>query len=171
MPIDLKSRPNLLPWPPIIFIAAVVAGLALQYFYPWSLGFGPPRRVLGVAMIALGLGLDVWAIRTMRRAETNIFPNRAADKLVDYGPFAISRNPIYLGSTLVVLGIAGALDSGWFVLAAVACAGLNYMLAIRREETHMALTFGPAWERYAKRTPRWIGLGSFRPGDGPARKA
>ena len=160
-----------MPWPPIIFIGTVVVGLVLEGFAPWPLGFAAPRRALGVAMIALGLGLDVWAMATMRRAETNILPHRAAGKLIDYGPFAISRNPIYLGNTLAVLGIAGALNTGWLVLATVACAGLVYALAIRREEAHMALMFGPAWDRYCARTPRWIGLGALRPGDGPARKA
>ncbi len=89
------------------------------------------------------------------------------DRLLAYGPFAISRNPIYLGATIAVIGLAGALNSLWLLLAAFAAAGLTSVLAIRREEAQMALRFGPIWQAYCARTPRWIGRASF----GRGRKA
>ena len=157
---DLKSRPNVLPWPPMLFGGALLLALLAQYVAPRTLGPDAPARYPGLLLLCVGLALDVWAMWTMRAARTNILPNRAADSLLVTGPFAISRNPIYLGNTLFMLGLGGALNSLWIFAAAFAAAALTTSLAIRREEAHLALRFGPAWEAYAARVPRWISLSS-----------
>ena len=167
MAFDLKIRPNRLPWPPVLFALAVLAALFAQYIQPRTLGVDAPARLPGVVILLAGLALTGWAIQTMRTAHTNIAPHRAADKLVTSGPFAISRNPIYLGVTIAMLGLAGVLNSLWMVLAAFSAAALVSALAIRREEGHLALRFGSAWTSYCARTPRWISADSF----GRRRKA
>ena len=167
MALDLNSRPNSLPWPPMIYVVAVAAAFVAQYVAPRTLGADAPARFPGVVMLLAGIALTFWAIRTMRAANTNVSPNRAADSLVTKGPFAISRNPIYLGNTIAMLGLAGVVNSRWIVLAAFAAAALVSNLAIRREEAHLASRFGPAWDAYCQRTPRWINADSF----GRGRKA
>jgi protein-S-isoprenylcysteine O-methyltransferase Ste14 len=162
MALDLKTRPNRLPWPPMIYATAVALAFLAQKAKPWPATLAATDRKLGLILLGLGLGLDLWAILTMRRAGTNILPNRGADKLLDHGPFAISRNPIYFGNTLAVLGLGVAANSVWVLLAGVAAAALVWAFAIRREEAHLALRFGADWQRYAARTPRWIGPASFR---------
>ena len=92
----------------------------------------------------------------MMRYRANILPNRAATALVTSGPFAWSRNPIYLGNTLVLIGLAALMGNVWFLLAAFVAAWTVDMLAIRREETHMATRFGAAWDDYAGRVPGWF---------------
>ena len=168
MAFDPKERPNVWPWPPILFGGAIVLGLLAQHLAPTSLGAEAPARLPGLAMLLAGLGLDGWTIWTMRKARTNILPHRGADKLIMTGPFAMSRNPIYLGNTLAILGLAGLLNSLWLIAAAFAAAGLTSILAIRREEARLALRFGPAWTAYCARVPRWIGSGS--PGRRPKAK-
>ena len=110
-------------------------------------------------MVAGGLGLDLAAIRTMRRHRANILPHRAATALVTTGPFAWSRNPIYLGNTLLLAGAAFAFHDPWFLPAALAAVLAVTHLAIRREEAHLAHMFGAEWERYRRRTARWFGRG------------
>lgn len=163
---DFAVRPNRIPWPPLVFVAAVLAAWAAGHALP--LGAVPEdpaianavrlARGLGWLLIAAGLALDLAAMLTMHRQRANILPHRAATALVTSGPFAVSRNPIYLGNTLVLFGAAGAFANPWFIPAAVLAAWVVQVKAIRREEAHLAARFGAAWAAYARRTPRWLGF-------------
>jgi protein-S-isoprenylcysteine O-methyltransferase Ste14 len=95
-------------------------------------------------------------MREMHRHRANILPHRAATALVTSGPFALSRNPIYLGNTLLMTGAALLFGSLWLLAAALAAAVLVWALAIRREEVHLAAQFGDAWTEYTQRTRRWF---------------
>jgi protein-S-isoprenylcysteine O-methyltransferase Ste14 len=158
MTLDLKSRPNRIPWPPLIAAAAVTLALLGELAFPVRTHLGSFGRGLGWVLIAIGVGLDLWAMATMGRAGVNILPHRAAGGLVVRGPFAFTRNPIYLGNTIAIIGLGGAANSLWFVVAAILAAKGVEILAIRREETHLALRFGREWANYASRVPRWLGL-------------
>jgi protein-S-isoprenylcysteine O-methyltransferase Ste14 len=93
----------------------------------------------------------------MWRARANILPHRAATALVTWGPFGFSRNPIYLGNTILLLGAGLAFGIAWFVPVAFAAAALTARLAIAREEAHLNARFGRAWREYAARVRRWVG--------------
>jgi protein-S-isoprenylcysteine O-methyltransferase Ste14 len=153
---DRTDRPNKLPWPPMLMAAIAAAAILLGGAWPLPSFDSSVATLLGVVLVAIGLGLDIWAIVTMRGADTNIMPNRAADLLVTWGPFRFSRNPIYLGNTLLLIGIGVAGGNYWFVLGGLLSALLVDQLAIRREESHLAARFGEAWTSYAEKTPRWL---------------
>ena len=157
---DWRERPNSVPWPPIIFVGAVAAAVILGYIYPLGgvLPTGNAVRITGGFILLAGIGLDVAAMREMHRHRANILPHRAATALVVSGPFALSRNPIYLGNTLRMAGAALLFASLWLLAATVAAALAVQALAIRREEAHLAAQFGDAWTEYTKRTPRWAGF-------------
>jgi protein-S-isoprenylcysteine O-methyltransferase Ste14 len=95
---------------------------------------------------------------TMRRHHANILPHRSATALVVSWPFSVSRNPIYLGNTLMLAGAALAFDIPWFAAAAVVAVYAVTVLAIRREERHLAARFGADWTAYQERVPRWLRL-------------
>ena len=78
MEFDIKARPNAWPWPPIIFLVMVVAGLALDRLLPLSLGLPPAARWISVIPIVGGLAVYFSAIVTMRRAGAMMRPDRAA---------------------------------------------------------------------------------------------
>ncbi len=158
---DRAERPNLWPWPPILVGLCAAAAVALDHVLPTGAVFAVPDpvRAAGVAVAAVGLGLDLWAIRTMRRHRANILPHRAATALVTTGPFAFSRNPIYLANGLLLAGAGLALANAWLLPAALAQMALVTRLAIRREEAHLAIRFGDGWTAYAAAVPRWLRLG------------
>ncbi len=161
MPIDFSARPNVLPWPPLTFLIAFIVAIALGLVAPLRLDLPGVVRAIGVVLIVGGLALYVWGVATMSRAKTNMMPNRAAGQLVDWGAFAVSRHPIYVGGAIALLGLGVALSHAWICLAAFAVAAAIERLGIEREEAHLAARFGDAWTRYAARTPRWLGSGSL----------
>ncbi len=153
------NAPNRIPWPPILFLAAIVIALVLhwQAALPWPGGVA--RLVLaaiGLGLIGAGLALDVTAIRQFRKHRTSILPTRAASVLIVGGPFSISRNPIYLGNTQTMFGAGLLFGVGWLLPAALVAAFAVQKLAIEREEAHLEASFGAAWRDYAARTPRWF---------------
>jgi protein-S-isoprenylcysteine O-methyltransferase Ste14 len=154
--LDLKSRPNFIPWPPLIYAAVFLCGLLLEQLVPTGAHLPQWLVFAGWAFMALGLGLDFWAMVTMVLARTNILPHLPAGRLVTSGPFALTRNPIYLGNTLLMLGIGLAWSALWFLPLALGATVLVEKLAILREEAHLALRFGAEWETYAATAPRWL---------------
>ena len=161
MPIDFDARPNVLPWPPLMFLLAFIAAIALGAIVPLRLDLPNVGRAIGVALIVGGLALYGWGAATMIRAKTNMMPNRAAGQLVDWGAFAVSRHPIYVGGAIAFLGLGVAANHGWICLAALAVALAIDRFGMAREEAHLAARFGDAWTLYAAHTPRWLGTGSL----------
>ena len=156
---DATARPNSLPWPPIIYLAAIAVSVLLNVFYPlpW---FGRPLSgilfVLGWLMIAAFVALNISAIRAMRRAGTTVRPDRGTDHLVTDGPFSFTRNPLYVAGTMLVLGIGPVSGIVWFLLLAILAAFTVQKLAIEREERHLQARFGETYLDYARRVRRWI---------------
>jgi protein-S-isoprenylcysteine O-methyltransferase Ste14 len=154
-----EDRPNRIPWPPLIYGGLAVLALALH----WALPLGWPEGIAlivlaaaGLCLVCAALALDFTAALAFRKHRTTILPHRGASALITDGPFAKSRNPIYLANTLLVTGLGLLFGIGWLVLAGLAGAVLTQKLAIEREERHLAARFGADWQDYAARTPRWL---------------
>ncbi|NVN85220.1 MAG: isoprenylcysteine carboxylmethyltransferase family protein [Rhodopseudomonas sp.] len=160
MTVNDSAPPNVVPWPPLVLTATALLAIALGRLLPLAALDGLWPTTIGMATLLAGIALDLWAIMTMRRANTNIMPNRAADLLVTWGPFRFSRNPIYLANTLLLIGIGLAYGNSWFVAGGFLSAMIVDRLAIRREERHLAARFGADWTAYAAKTPRWLLLGA-----------
>lgn len=154
------NPPNTIPWPPIIYLIAAASAVFLHQAMPlpW-LPDGAPRIIaagVGLCLICAAIALDITAMLAFRRHRTTILPHRSATALITEGPFARSRNPIYLGNTLLVFGAGLLLGIAWLLPAALIAAAVVQKLAIAREERHLARSFGRAWTEYAARTPRWL---------------
>jgi protein-S-isoprenylcysteine O-methyltransferase Ste14 len=112
--------------------------------------------LFGIALVVIGVGLFLWAIRTFATARTGIMPARSASCVVMAGPYRISRNPMYVSFTAIYIGLALALALPWaFVLLPGVLVALIGMV-IHREERYMQGTFGTAYEEYCRRVPRWL---------------
>src|SRR5215468_4639157 len=82
---DVTARPNSMPWPPIIYLAAIAVSILLNVFYPLPWFRQPLSGILsaiGWLMIAAFVALNISAIRAMRRAGTTVRPDRGTDHLV-----------------------------------------------------------------------------------------
>ena len=103
--------------PPLAWGLAITTGIVLNWLVPWP--FLPPdlpAGSLGLVVFALALALAAWAIVTMTRAGSNVPTNRPTTTIVESGPYHFTRNPIYLGMFLGLIGLAIAFDNLWLLL-------------------------------------------------------
>lgn len=150
-----RTRPNSMPWPPLILAATLLAAIALGYLHPLHVGF-PLSRTIGVLLATLAITLDLWAMKALIEARTTVMPNRGSSHLVTCGPFRFSRNPIYFANIVLLAGLGLATGNGWLLPLALCDGLLTHFLAIRREESHLIALFGYKYEDYCRRVRRWI---------------
>lgn len=153
------DRPNALPWPPLIYIGAVAAALVLHWLWPlpWIPGvLAELLFAIGWLLIVGALAIDLMAMRTLSRAGTTVRPDRASTQLVTSGPFAVSRNPIYLGNTMLVIGIGLVTAITWFIPLALVAAFITQKVTIEHEERHLEVKFAKRYRDYSRRVRRWI---------------
>jgi protein-S-isoprenylcysteine O-methyltransferase Ste14 len=141
--------------PPAIFATAFVAGWLLGRVLPWPIlpaaiafwaGFVP-----GIA--ALAIAVAAW--REMRRARTAVSPYTPSTALVRTGPFAYSRNPLYVALILLSLGLSLLVNTLWCVLLLPAMVVLRRGV-IAREEAYLQRCFGEDYRLYCATTRRWL---------------
>lgn len=146
--------------PPLYYLAGLLIGFAIE----WGIG-GPlfPRNksplfwlVPGVGLIVVGLALGLAAVITIRRAGSTVRIDRPVSALVERGPFRWTRNPIYLGLTLVSAGIAIAANAIWPLLTLPVVFTFVRRRHVLREEAYLERTFGREYRRYRDRVPRWL---------------
>ena len=137
----------------------VVLGLLLDWLLPayvLSLLLSLPARiVLGVVLIAGGLALLVPARFTFKSAGTNVEPWKPSLLLVTDGIFGWMRNPMYVGGTLFLAGLAIALASDWMLVLTVVAAAILHFGVVKREERYLEAKFGDAYRAYKARVPRY----------------
>ncbi|TGQ69482.1 isoprenylcysteine carboxylmethyltransferase family protein [Mesorhizobium sp. M00.F.Ca.ET.186.01.1.1] len=156
---DSQPKPGVIPWPPMIYSAAIVISVVLGMVYPlpW-IGDLLGDILFAAGWVALFGSAALWftAIRAMMRAKTTFSPIALPDHLVTSGPFGITRNPIYLALTLMLIGVAFISGIVWFLLFAFIASFVTQKLAIESEEKILAAKFGKKYRDYAKRVRRWI---------------
>lgn len=156
---DVSEGPSRLPWPPVIYLAAIALGFLLAALMPlpW-LGSPGADMLLAIGAIAIlaGVAIGFSAVRAMRKAQTSIMAHHASEHLVTDGPFSFSRNPIYLAGTLLTAALGLIVGNPWLLLLAPAAAFLTQKLAVEPEERHLDRKFGKRYRDYRKKVRRWI---------------
>src|SRR6478752_10052986 len=89
-------------FPPAIHILSIAAGFLLQWAAPIQIS---GMRIPGFLLVAIALALMIWSVIVMSRAGTTPNPTRPTTALVTHGPFRLTRNPMYLGWELIVVGM------------------------------------------------------------------
>src|SRR6476659_4336997 len=123
----------------------VPLGFAFALFYFWLAHPSWKSIALGAVLIVPGLLVRALASGHVRKNEA----------LATSGPYAYSRNPLYLGSLLIGIGFALAARSWWVGIVLIAMFFAIYVPVIRSEEAFLRERF-PAFEAYAKAVPRMI---------------
>jgi protein-S-isoprenylcysteine O-methyltransferase Ste14 len=143
--------------PPLAWAVAIILGLAVNWLLPLPfLPAGIPVGWLGALVFVLALALAVWAVITISRAGSNVPTNQPTTVIVESGPYRFTRNPIYLGMFLGLVGLAIAFDSLWLLLMLVAFALVIRYGVVAREEAYLERKFGNVYGAYRSRVRRWL---------------
>lgn len=153
-----RIKPLRFPWAPVYYLAAGLTAAGCGAFLPMSnVRHGHVLALsVGLLLALTGVSLVVWAIGVLLSHRTPVLPIASARHLVTCGPFRISRNPIYLGYTLVLAALALGTENVWFAIFGIAAAVATNLVAVKAEEKHLLARFGIEFERYCQRTRRWI---------------
>lgn len=147
--------------PPLLFVAGLVAAWFLESRVARFRLIGgdestAPIETGGLVLIASGVFLILWAMFMFIRARTAILPMRPASRIVDTGPYRISRNPMYTGVSLAYLGVMLLLNWGWALVMFPGVLAALYRFVISREEAYLTAEFGEEYLSYCRRVRRWI---------------
>ena len=154
---DTADTAHVIIRPPLAWGLAVIAGLALNWLVP--LPFLPAdlaKGFLGALVFVLALALLAWAIVTMTRAGSNVPTNRPTTTIVESGPYRFTRNPIYLGMVLGLIGLGIAFNSLWLLIALLPFALVIRYGVVAREEAYLERKFGDVYRGYRSRVRRWL---------------
>jgi protein-S-isoprenylcysteine O-methyltransferase Ste14 len=144
--------------PPVVGLClALLMWAASSLVRPLEIPFGV-RVALGLALVFIGQGISISGMVAFRRARTTINPLNpgAASSLVSGGVYRFTRNPMYLGLLLTLLGWAAFLANPLaLVLVPLFVLYMN-RFQIAPEERALASLFGAEFAAYANRVRRWL---------------
>ncbi len=152
-----EDRANRIPWPPIVQAVTLAAAWFLERISPSNL---LPQdtwvRAVGAALFIVAFAVAISGIRYFRSIGTAVDPTKPASQLAQGGVFAWTRNPMYLGFSVAMLGLALLFASGWLLAFALLDPLILQKLAIEREEAYLTRRFGAAYTAYCARVRRWL---------------
>lgn len=142
------------PLPPLLFGVPLGAALALQRWVPLNL----PGRSKGVGAVLTfaGMAFSLSGAATVLRHHTTVVPHHPVATLVTGGPFRVSRNPMYTGHAVSLVGAGLWAGSWWPLVATPLCMIATRRLVIDPEESYLADRFGAAYADYRARVRRWL---------------
>jgi protein-S-isoprenylcysteine O-methyltransferase Ste14 len=147
-------------FPPTWPLVTILLGVALDYAWPIELSVAVSKLlrywVGGVIVVGALLALGGWSVLVIRLDGQTENPFKPTHRIVERGPFRITRNPMYLQMVLVCVGTAILLMNAWIMLMTPVCACLLWRLAIVPEEAYLEQKFGDQYLEYKNRVRRWI---------------
>lgn len=115
-----------------------------------------PFNWLGFLFFFLGGTLNIWTDQLFKKVNTTVKPFEKPSNLILKGPFKISRNPMYLGMALLLIGIGFVLGSITSFVGFVLFVAAMEIRFIRQEEKILHEVFGAEFDAYKKKVRRWI---------------
>lgn len=130
-------------------LSAMLPGIHLPLWF---------RLSAALLCVLLGLGVCVAGVLEFRRARTTVDPRKpeSSASLVCSGIYAVTRNPMYVGFTLLLLALATFLASPWSLLIVAGFVLYLNRYQIRPEEQALTELFGQEFRDYQSRVNRWI---------------
>jgi protein-S-isoprenylcysteine O-methyltransferase Ste14 len=140
---DVDTGPGFRLWPPVSIGADPLPATSATTTAGWAL----------VAAFAVWNG---WALVAMARHDTALLPGGATTTVIRRGPFAVSRNPLYVGLLVLSAGLALLAASTWALLALPVEWALLRWGAVLPEERYLSAKFGQEYDDYVARVRRWL---------------
>lgn len=144
------------PW---VFVLSYLIGAGLEHLWPVRLGREVSGRVTtsaGVVLFAVGAVIAGWGLITFRRAGTTTVPGQSSSRLVTWGPYRFSRNPMYVGLATAYLGESLLLRQIWPAALLPIVLGYVNWVVIPVEQAKLTEVFAAEYGAYQRRVRRWL---------------
>jgi protein-S-isoprenylcysteine O-methyltransferase Ste14 len=145
---------KLLPTHYLFFAILIMIGL--HFLLPGTIILSMPWNLLGLVPLAGGILVNLIADSAFHKAGTTVKPYQESSTLITNGIFQISRNPMYLGFVLVLIGLAillGTLTPWLMVLLFTILMDRTFITV---EEQMLQARFGQTWSEYKAKVRRWV---------------
>ena len=142
--------------PPIIYALSILSGFVLNSYWPQAMPFAIHGPFYGGTVLALVLLLAGFSIFEFHRASTDVRPDKPDTALINSGPYRFTRNPLYIGLTLVQITVALWFNNAWVLIMVIPSVMVITLYAIRREERYLEKLFGQDYLDYKQRVRRWL---------------
>ena len=142
--------------PPLLYLAFGLMGIGINALFPLPIGIMPPLTYSGIALILGSVVLVRYIRHIFIREGTNVIPWKTTSKIITYGPFRYSRNPIYVAACGVLLGLGILFNTYWAVLTIIPALITVYYTAIKKEEEYLEKKFGEKYLAYKAWVRRWL---------------
>jgi protein-S-isoprenylcysteine O-methyltransferase Ste14 len=153
------DRAKFVIFPPVIpYSTLAIAGI-LQWLEPLGLVAHIERDLriwLGLLVVVVGMAIMFAGHRALLRHGTNINPLRPTTALVTDGVFRHTRNPLYVGISVALCGVALIFSLDWMLILILPACILLHFAVVVREEHYLEQKFGDAYRRYKARVPRYF---------------
>jgi protein-S-isoprenylcysteine O-methyltransferase Ste14 len=147
---------NVIGYPPLIALACASFGGVVHYFWPVAIAQRSIAWTLaGIAGVA-SMSLALWGAAQLKRAGTAIDPYGSSSAIVTSGPYAYSRNPLYIAIGLLFAAIALACNSAAMLAMIPPWYLIMHFGVVLREERYLAAKFGATYTAYQRQVRRWF---------------
>ncbi len=151
-----RDIPGVITFPPLIYLVAILTGLALDWLWPLALLPQVLQYGLGGLLIGAAVALIVWALPHFHRLGTNVSVHQPSTAIITTGPYRFSRNPLYVALALIQAGIGVAVDALWVVVLLSPALLVLRNGVIAREERYLERKLGQAYLDYKAAVRRWL---------------
>jgi protein-S-isoprenylcysteine O-methyltransferase Ste14 len=142
--------------PPILTLAHLIAAFILKRYASHPLPASAGMQTFGFILLVIAFLIAVAAIIEFRRANTTVNPHGSVSKIISSGVFRFTRNPIYLGFFIMLIGFPLYFGTYWGIPMAFLFLVSIYYLVIQFEEAYLEKKFGTKYTDYKSRVRRWI---------------
>ena len=143
-------------YPPMWLALGIIVQFVCNEYFPGSRFTSLGGQVVGSAVLLAGLAILVFAGGLFKQADTDLIPFKDVRALVTTGVYRFSRNPMYLGMALVLVGCAIVVGVATaFVVPVVFVIIIQYRFILPEEQMLLGL-FPEEFPAYCQRVRRWI---------------
>ena len=142
--------------PPLVFLGYLIGAVILNRIVPFPAPWTFVLRIVGGLVVITGILIVVSAFAAMRKAHTTPDASQPVTSFVTTGPYRFTRNPIYLGFSLIYLGFTLLAGTLWGLIASPFLIWTMTEAVIRAEEIYLTEKFGEQYKQYRLRVRQWI---------------
>ena len=142
--------------PPILYLAGFLLGMVIGVLFPVPIWPGLWIRIVGILPLTAGIWLCFSAFKSLTRHKTPPQPNMPTVAIVQDGPYRFTRNPIYLGFSLLYAGASLIFNSLPALIVIIPVLIIIDRRQILREEAYLKGKFGDEYAAYKSKVRRWL---------------